>query len=181
MQQPPTLFKGHAEKLTTVRQGISNVPGERAVSPGPQRKSKGGLAALKRLFSRKSDLGDKEMNGSRMSIDYNQFTITEAPQAKRFSEGHVNPDVSFNEEGKLPQNVELELTLVAQGAEGGTSSIEYIDNYLYEADSDSPYRYKRNGQDDTQSIPTTNIDDVDLASEFEVYEHVSAKVEDFKA
>lgn len=174
IQQQPKLFKSHEEILGRAQQGIASISAENS-HPSPTRRK---MPFLKRLFSRKNPTSE---DGSHLSIDYDQFCITDAPQAKRFSDSHINPEVSFNEEGKLPQNVEMELIMAtADNLGGAVEHIEYIENDIYESESCSS---KPSGVVDvitTEELPVTSIDDVEVASDFDVYEQVRPG-EDFHA
>lgn len=100
------------------------------------------LFSNKRLSRTKSD--------SKLSIDYEHFYITEAPRSKTFSESHTNPQINFDEEGKLAQTEEMVLE----------ESIPTID------DKSQPKNHNI-GQD--YELPVTSIDDIDAASDFEAY------------
>lgn len=175
MQQQPTLFKSHEQKLSTAQQGITSIPNHAPRLPQTRKK----MSLFKRLFSRKSSASE---DGSHLSIDYDQFHITDAPQAKRFSDSLVNPQINFNEEGKLPQNEEMELIMTTTGSLSGAVGhhIEYVENDIYESESSSSLHTKSAVNSNTDALPVTSIDDVDVASDFDVYEHVQYN-EDFHA
>lgn len=180
----PRLFKSHQEKLSTAGQGISSVPTQTHKQNSSQTRKK--LSPLKRLFSKKIKSGS-EASGSRLSIDYDHFCITDfpPPTTKRFSESHVNPDISFSTEGKLAQAEEVVIALETVPA----SRLEeptFTDNDLYESASysSSVLRQMRSSLDltrENEAMPVTFIDEIaaDSTSDFEGYEQTQLDVHDF--
>lgn len=171
------MFKTHQEQLSTARQGITSVPTAAHKQSGPH--SSKPLSAFKRLFSKKAQ-AISEASGSRLSIDYDQFHIEPAPveegQANldsipprylgtRFSENHINPDVSFSTEGKLARTEEVHIEIPV----APRNETQYIENELYEFDSFGSEETKMSAGD--EEMPETYIDDIEeAASEFDVYE-----------
>lgn len=184
MHHQPKLFKTHQEQLSTAKQGIISVPTQAHKKKEKATSKK--LSPLKQLFTRKGKL-QSEASGSQMSIDYGHFSVSEVDQslmAKRFSESHVNPDVNFDEEGRLAQATEVQIELPT--TQLNEYDLDYVDSDQYDSDGhypgrlDAPYTLTS-----PRGLPVTSIDDVaeEANAEFQHYERVqhADSVGDFAA
>lgn len=182
MQQQPQLFKDHQQKLSNVNASIQGVQAERKLSDTESQLSPRKRFSIAKIFSRKKQKCDEEdLHGSRLSIDYDHFEITDSG-LKRFTDSHVNPDVSFNEDGKMQQNsfepnVRLETPLTYKSQADNNVEIEYFENDLYRSttqeDLAQPKTEPQNCLSQPMShdknhekIPVTSIDDVDLSTDY---------------
>jgi len=126
---------------------------EKAAAPKKKK-----ISGLRKIFRLQNKQSVSEMSGSRLSIDYEHFNIVEAPaHTKRFTDSHINPDVSFRNDGFTNLN---DLGYPHYPPTENSGEIICIENELYSGSSHS-------------ALPITCIDDVDLQSDFSDYEPVN--------
>lgn len=150
----PVLFQSQAQRLSTVGQGMTSIRESENYSKGNPFAKRTIRSVIQRLFGNKNLTRAK--SDSKLSIDYEHFYITEAPKTKRFSDGHVNPQINFTDDGKLDQRDDMELS-VQPTTSHPRDHLSYDDNYIV-------------GSAAKWTLPVTCIDDVDGAvSDFEMY------------
>jgi len=203
-QHQPQLFKTHQAKLSTASQGIKSVPSQtHTLLQSASRK----LSPLRRFFQRKEKLGS-DTSGSRLSIDYAHFSIADATrpsrQGQKFTDAHVNPGVSFNNEGMLAQTEEVQIDVPVHSVEheltratregldrmpepdlpmSESGATELLDNELYQSSSTLTSHHRT--ADVERDLPVTCIDDLtESVSDIDIYEKVQHQreiIEDFAA
>ena len=204
------LFKTHEDKLGTARHGITSMTSTRQEKATTKSSIRHTLSALGRLFRGRGLDKSSQYSESKLSIDYEQFCIRAADgdsqdrqvtaedvdrapapvisrltEGKRFSESHINPDISFTVEGRLPETEELVLTdhklpyTTRHSPEisnnSGQPQLDLVDNDLYKVDnsSGSSGHSELTSHPNAEPLPVTCIDDViDVSSDFETYEQV---------
>lgn len=161
------------------------------------------LSALGNLIRGRGLERGSQYSESRLSIDYDQFciraadndsqevdlTVEERRQApvprmtagKRFSESHINPDISFTVEGRLPETEELVLSnqLLPQAQKPSPHvnrshmDLNMVDNDLYKINNEGSFRQSEPSHQRLEPLPVTCIDDVmEVSSDFDTYEQV---------
>lgn len=114
-------------------------------------------SVIQRLFGNRKLARAK--SDSKLSIDYEHFYIREAPKSKRFSESHINPEISFNEDGKIAQTHSIELEEQFVGGASDQGGKDMLDENFTVG--------KTGGQ---MPLPVTSIDDVEeVVTEFDLY------------